>query len=434
MKNRTFWLIGIILVVANSINAQTKQNLTQLIDSALQNNYLLKASQQQTKLKATDIEILTTNFLPKIGTSASFSFWNWLMPNKQKLLGNSLTDFYTDITAYQTIYDWGKNKTQKSVVNNEIAIDNEIIRQIKNTIVYGVTNSYFEILKAQTEVRAYQNNIEQLKAQLKFAENLMKIGKVSNIDLLKINLQLSVSEKNKEKAINSVKAQVIKLINLCNLKNTDELSIVNTTDSIFSAQNSTLFVTENLYQTALKNNPTMLISEQKNAMELKQKEISNLQNRPDLFSYGIASWEHGYIPFGANFNFNIGVGIKYTLPYWGGSAFKTKMKQSDIRIQQIKEEKNQSFQDIKQEIDATLNTLKDIREENENYKRVLKLADETFKNATVLYQSGQGNIIDILDAQSIYTDAAIKQEKSAIEFIQGLNKLNYITGNDNYPF
>ena len=89
----------------------------------------------------------------------------------------------------------------------------------------------------------------------------------------------------------------------------------------------------------------------------------DLQSRPEIFSYGIASWEDGYIPFGDNFNYNIGLGIRYTLPYWGGSSFKTKMLQSDYRIEQTELEKSQVFHDIKKEIDLVLNSINDIKSE-----------------------------------------------------------------------
>ena len=178
----------------------------------------------------------------------------------------------------------------------------------------------------------------------------------------------------------------------------------------------------------------MAAADRKITIETKQKEIYRLQNRPELFSYGIAAWEHAYIPYYDNFNYNIGVGIHYTIPYWGGSSYKTKIVQSDLRVEQMNDEKNQTFLDIKREIETTLNDLTDKMDEIANNKKIILLAGETLTNAWVKYQAGQGAIIDVLDAESILTETTINESKSVSAYLQLLAKLNYLKGNDNAPF
>jgi len=99
--------------------------------------------------------------------------------------------------------------------------------------------------------------------------------------------------------------------------------------------------------------------------------LLKIQNLPEVYSYGIASFEDGYIPFGNNFNYNIGVGIRYTIPYWGGNSYKTEMIQRDYRIEQLRDEKNQILLDIKKEIDLTLNSIVDLQSEITNNRKLL---------------------------------------------------------------
>jgi hypothetical protein len=83
--------------------------------------------------------------------------WKFLLPNKQRLLGNSLTDVYTDISVYQTIYEWGENKIRKSAVEDEILLSEEIKRQLRSTIIWGVADTYNEMLKADSEVNIHHH-------------------------------------------------------------------------------------------------------------------------------------------------------------------------------------------------------------------------------------------------------------------------------------
>jgi len=435
--NKTFWLSGLIWISTGCLFAQQapqKLYLTQLIDSALQNNYLLQSNEKQTAIKQAEIEILKTNYQPRIAASANFSYWKWLMPNKAKILGNTLTDVYTDITVYQTIYDWGQTKIQKQSVEDEIQINSEVRRQIKTTILWGVTDAYFETLKAGSEIAVHQNALKQLRSHLQYADNLYNIGKVSNVDILKINVQISVEEKGLQKAQNALTAQYIKLKRLCNLDDHLLFDIPNTADSLFATWQNHGFVNDTLYQEAMSNHPALAAADRKMSMESKQKELIRLKSRPELFSFGVANWEDGYIPFGSHFNFNIGAGIRYTIPYFGGSGYKTRMLQSDLRVEQMVDEKNQVFLEIKREIETALNDLADKKDEIANNIKISRLAQETIINAWVKYQAGQGTIVDVLDAESILTESTISQSKSVMAYLQAIARLNYLIGNDSSSF
>lgn len=432
-----YWLVIIYIVLCVNSFAQESQkqfSLAELINNAVQNNYLLQANQRNTLIKQAEIEILKTNYQPKISTSTTFSYWKFLMPNKQKLLGDALTDMYSDVQFYQTIYDWGENKAKKSVVDDEILLNNELRRQIQTTIIWGVTDAYFELLNAKAEVEAHQNALVQLKSHLQYTNNLYSIGKVSGVDVLKINVQISVEEKNFLKSQTAVLNQLVKLKRLCYLDDNAAFDVEDIAKNLYDQSSSKIIDAPNLYGDVLNNHPAIKANMLRQGMETKQKDIFKLQSRPELYSFGVGSWEHGYIPFGDNFNYNFGVGIRYTIPYWGGSSYKHRMVQSQQRIEQLGDEKNQVFMDIKKDIDLTINSINDIKVEVSSNEKIIKLAEETLMNATVKYQAGQGTIIDILDAQAILTETTIAHSKSTVAYLQALARLHYLTGNDSYPF
>jgi len=434
-------IIGLIVLLgifSNVLFAQEEASrsytLTQLTDSALYKNYMIQVNKKNTLIKEAEIEKIKTQYQPKISTAASFSYWKFLLPNKERLLGGNLTDFYNDITIEQTIYDWGANKTERKLVKDEIRMNDEILRQLKHTIIYGVTDAYFEALKAKAEIAVYQNALQQLEEHLKYSQNLFNIGKISSVDVLKIKVQIAEEKKELQKSKNKFKNELIRLKRLCYLVNAENIEVEDISNDLYQAESERLFAASDLYNKALQNHPEFKKVQHELDIEAKQKELYRLENRPYLFTYGIASWEHGYIPFGDNFNYNIGVGIRYTLPFGQGSAYKSKMLQSDIRTKQIQDESKQTLVDIKKEIDLTINTIHDIEREISNNREIIQLAEETMNNASVKYQAGQGNIIDVLDAQKILTDANINHKKYVNEYLQTLARLHYLTGNDGYPF
>ena len=55
------------------------------------------------------IDYLAKDYQPQMFFDLNLSRWDWVMPNKQKYLGNSLNDFYSAFRVNQLVYDWNKN-------------------------------------------------------------------------------------------------------------------------------------------------------------------------------------------------------------------------------------------------------------------------------------------------------------------------------------
>ena len=61
------------------------------------------------------------------------------------------------------------------------------------------------------------------------------------------------------------------------------------------------------------------------------------------------------------------------------------------------------------------------------------MADESLRNALILYEAGQENILNILDAQSIVTEQSIVYRETMIDYLILVAKLRYLQGTDTYP-
>ncbi len=166
--------------------AQSKQyDLNDLVNIAFQNNPQLKANDKNIEASLKQIDYLNKNYLPQIFFDLNISRWKYLLPNKQRLLGNSLNDIYADFRISQLIYDWGKNSLQKDYADNSTDLDRNFGRKLKQAISFSITRNYLELLKAKRTVQIQEEAIAQLREHLKNAEALYSIGKVSNLDVIK---------------------------------------------------------------------------------------------------------------------------------------------------------------------------------------------------------------------------------------------------------
>lgn len=412
--------------------ANTAYTLNALIDSALINNFTLKANQLNDSLSYAEIAALAKNYLPKVSVTGSYSYYYWLTPNKEKLLGGDVnTDMLIQVAAYQTIYDWNRNKLSKQLQLSDVSINREFIRQLKTVIIFSVTQNYLEALKAQKKVEVFQNSLEQLNNQLQIADNLYKIGKVSKIDLLKIKVNISVNTKELATAKSEYMQLLSELKNIALLKNEGAIRIEDKSETLYQIYLD--YPEKGLTDSLFANHPSLITYDKNIAREKLNEELIIRQTRPELFSYAATNWESAYIPFGNNFNYNIGIGIQYTIPYFGGSSYKEKLVQSRIKVEQFEYKKQQTFFDLKKDFDATLISLLNKKEEIESNREIVQMADETLNNILILYESGQESILNVQDAQSIVTKQNILYKQSLVEYLQLVGKLHYLKGQTTYP-
>lgn len=435
---KTITLIAsFFFVLIGSMHAQPLQkrvySLNAVIDSAIANNFKLKASMLNDSLTLKEIEIIARNYKPRITALASYSYWDWLMPNKAKLLGENVkTDMYIELSAYQLIYDWGRTRQNKLLQESDININREFIRLLRQNISTSVTLVYLEALKSLKKIEVLNNTLSQLKSHLEIARNLYNIGKVSQIDLLKIQVEIRVTEKELTTAENNYLEQLTNLVNLAQIKGDTDFSLEENTANLY--EKTKLFFTDTMLVSMSQNHPVLKSYDEKLAREKILESLYKKQSNPEVFSYMTTNWESAYIPFSKNFNYNIGAGIRYTLPYWSGGSYHDRIAQSRIRSDQLQNSRMDEYLNLKREFDALVVQQKNKIQEIESNREIILIANKSLDNILIMYESGQESILNLLDAQTILTKQKILYEQSIIEYLELIARINYVCGIDNLPY
>jgi outer membrane protein TolC len=105
-----------------------------------------------------------------------------------------------------------------------------------------------------------------------------------------------------------------------------------------------------------------------------------------------------------------------------------------MRISQLEEQQNQTLTDLQKEIASTTILLNNKLTEVEQNAQIIQMAEESLKNALVLYEGGQENILNVLDAQSVVAEQSIIYREAMAEYLMLIAKLHFLQGNDTYPF
>lgn len=429
-KILSIFIISLMLIL--EIQAQTtsiQNQLNPLIDTAINNNLLLKAAQTKLEISELEVELFSKTFLPEIGVFASAEYWSWLLPNKEKILGGGKTDVYSTIYLKQMIYDGGQNKIKKEIAQNTILLNEQNKRKVKQTVVYAVSYTWLEILKAQKTILVYQNSIKRLNNHLINTQELYKINRATNLDILKIKVQITEEEKLMHNAQGILQEKKNELQRQLNTDFQPEIVDIDTLINWNDIKNIE-FNIDTIMSVVFKNHPDFLDYNLQIENTQKQELLIKALNMPSLYSYVNTLWEDNYIPFSNNFNYNVGIAISYRIPILKGSAYKIELLQNQKEIEQIQNTQSNIYIQIKSDISTALIKLENKKTEIEATDKIIEMSKEVIQNETLKYNAAQGNIIDILDANTILLNAEISKYKLITEYLQLIAQINFYSGNN----
>jgi len=318
-------------------------------------------------------------------------------------------------------------------VDKSVDIDRNFGRKLRQAVSFSLSKSYLELLKAKRTVQIQEEAIAQLQEHLKNAEALYSIGKVSNLDVIKAKVQIEVALDELAKSKNQLDVQRNNLNVLCGNALGDSFDVADNVDEWWKEYSAKTYSFSDLKTLLPVQHPDLEnINTQK---ELRNKEIQlyNKDYYPNLYAFGITNVEDSKIPMG-NLNWNVGVTVSYSLPFFRGSNFLDKVEQTEIKISALQETENAVVQQLETNVKNNLLKLDDYKSRLSGSEKIVKLAEESLVTANLKYNIGKGNSLDVLDAETVLTTAKLNYNQIIIDLLSSIAELNYNIGSDEIPF
>lgn len=431
----------VIIIILQSIYPQPvysqsieyKYKLEELINLAYQNNPLLTSNDKNIQSKLKQIDYLDLNYVPQLFFDLIASYWKDLPLNKSKLLDSSNVDIYTDVRVSQLLFDGNKNSLQKEYVYNSTNIDINYNRKLKQSLSFSIAKSYFELLRAMRVVQIQEELISQLLEHLKIAEALYGIGKASNLDVIKTNLQIEIAKDDLSKYKNQYSLHKNNLNALCGNSLRDTFDIVDNVNELWANYYNINHDSSVFKKDYISNHPDIEAIDIQ--IQLKNKEIQmfNSEIYPSIYAFGIINIEDSKLST-RNLNWNLGLTMSYSLPFFKGSNYKINIDKTKISIEALIERKHAIMQQIEANIKNNLVKSNDISSRLSSNEKIIKLAEESLFTANLIYGIGKGSDLDVFDAETVLKTAKLNYNQILIDFLLNFVELNYNLGNDSYVF
>ncbi|MFA8450960.1 MAG: TolC family protein [Bacteroidales bacterium] len=406
-------------------------SLDDAIDLALKNNWDVKLAQQNTLSSNQDFRIALAAVLPKVGFSGTYN--NFLLREKKfnapntdanptpygfsSFTGN-IHNFEEALSFSQVLFNYasfvGVKFAQTSV---EIAKLAENVQE-QETIL-AVKMAYYDILLAKDLLQVSEESYSYSEANFQNVQKYFKQGLSSEYDLLQAEVQLANSEPQVIQAHNNLALAYLSLKSLLALDLQTKIEI----ESGFSRYMTFKPFVDSLPAFSPEKNYSYQSLERQKIMARHNISIMNSNFWPVLNLVG--EWELK----GKDNNFrlkdyywtdNIQLGVSLSFNIFNGFSNRAQSQQAKIAYKQIEIQIDQLKYTLTQEsIQYKLNL-------EEAYKRIqaqqkgLETARKALNIAFSRYLNGVGTQLEIINNQSLFTEARSNFSQAIYDFLVAL--------------
>jgi outer membrane protein TolC len=416
MKRFSLLLIILSPLLANSQNKLL--TVEEAIATALQNNYDIMLSKNDSSVAALDYSFRQGAFIPKL-TGNFGIIWN---DNQQRQEFNTgvikkgsvkSNNFSTSVNLNWTLFDGLKmfvlrDKVAEFIKLGELSIKNQVINTVADVI-----NTYYNIVRQKQQLKAIEEQMALSQERVKLAQYKLDIGVGAKPEVLQSKVDLNAqkaAQLNQQNLISQLKEQLNQLMNpaagIQHVKQTAGFEVV---DSIPLNTELTL---DDIQNSIEANNFTLKIAK-KNidiaGLTLKEKKADRFPTVSFNSAYNFNRSDNTLalnpaLPlFTRNLGFNYG--ITASIPILNNLNIKRQIRQAQLNVQfqQLIYDNQKSLINL-----SVINAFKDY----EQQKKALTLEEENIllakENVDIIlqvYKLNSTTYIQLREAQKSLEDA-----------------------------
>jgi outer membrane protein TolC len=358
---------------------------------------------------------------PRADLDTSWTQYDWLPPNKERILGGGTTDIYSEVVLRQLLYSGGRTQGLINQAELDLLGSHERLRRVRQAVAFKVAQAFYGLLEAEALLQVQDEAVRQVQAQLEIARKRYEVGTARQLDVLKAEVQLADVQQAQVAAANRVDLARMSLNLAMGRDPETPLAAAAPETPATEAE------TEQPAAEVTPSHPEWVQSQ----LALRRAEaglqVARSLGLPEVDLRAAYNLEGGAFPPDIE-NWNVGVGV--SLPLWDSGDRKGAMQQATARTEQSRVLQEALRQRIELDIKQAQVAIRDAQER----MRVTALSVEQARQALAVeqerYRVGTGSSTEVIDAQVALTQAGANAVRAEYDHRVALAQLGYAQGRD----
>jgi len=434
------WLIIAILglampswLIAEEIDfeqlLQQPLNLDECIAIALQESSDMKNAQLNLAIDDLQIKDARSNYYPDITVNGRYNFSDRID------FGFEEENYNLTVTGRYTLWDHGQREINLARAKVDKDVTNSRYEQTRQSLVFNIIQTYYNLLKAQNLVEVDEKLLEQSRENTEKLRAFRDAGKLIEADVAAAEVKEASDELN---LINDQNALEIAMADLPALMGLDTGTLVNIIDdpdyeryiqtgSIELEKTSI----DDAIEKSLENRPEL----KEYDANIKNLEwgltLAKLQRWPRLTAeYDYNVYLDEYLRERENFkNFRSWNALAIlTFPLFDGGTSKRQVEQVEIQLSQIRENSIELERNIALEVHQSYLNLKRAEKALEISDRQVRNAQLSLEVTNGRFEQGMGIPLELLEAQASYAQALTNKVRTFYDYKIAKSALQRVMG------
>ncbi len=419
-------IIGVfVFSMAGITNGQEKLQLSidEAIQTGLKNSKTLHASLMKVKASEAKIKETGTALLPSLKFIGAYTRLSEVDPftinagpmGTFTLAPSILNNYSLKLSLQQPVFTGFKLQNSVKIAELTSNATSEEYNRDKSELVYNIKNAYWSLFKAAEMKKVIDENVEQIKAHLKDAQNLMQQGLLTNNDVLKIEVQLSDALFRQSDIKNNVRLAVIGLNNIIGIP----LSTATEINSAVELNYTAALNLDELVNKAYQNRP-----------ELKAADL-RIKTSESAVSLAKGGW-YPQVSVSGNYNYNrpnqriqptkdqfdgtwdVTLGVSFDIWNWNVTGHQT--EQAEAQLSQTIDALGSIKDGVTLEVTQNYLNLQQAKEKISISELAVKQAEENLRIISEKFKNGMALSSDVVDADVALLQAKTNYTNSKVDF------------------
>ena len=429
------------LLFSQNIQAQTKWNLRQCIDTAMNRNLSILQSSTTNETKRIDIEQAKYQRYPNLSFLGKESYSHYFINSD---LSNNKSDVISGNYGFNSsVLLYGGNQLQKRIQQHSLdyqagKLD---IEKYKNDVSLNIAYSYLQILYDYEQIDLSKEILQQTKKQYDNTEMLVKYGKLAQTSLTQMKAQVASQNYTLTKAQNDLYIAKVNLMLMMEIPVVDSFDVDKPVlpDSS-TIQQTTVIRSQDIYNTALKNQPQIKSAQIKADLADLNIKIAKASYLPSLSLNGnigtsqsnsaktAVTFQNYAIKDQLKDNLSSSIGLSLNVPIFNNWATKANVQKAEIYKQAANYDKASTELQLRKDIEQAYADYIVAAKNYESALEFVRATKETYANAEYKYNLGLITALDLLTERNNFISASTQFIQTKYQYFFKSKVLDFYQG------
>jgi outer membrane protein len=428
---RVRWIVSLtalFIVLGGGIGIAQEKNyqvlsLQDCLALARENNPVLATSREKIQELVADYQAARSKFFPRLVLT---SFYARQPPNRFSPGGFAPVELfkrelYTGVAGKQILFDGMKTYFNTQAAKTGEQAQKQEVQRTADEVAFSVAESFYRLMEAKENLKVAQEALGQRQEFGKLTEAFFQAGKVTNLDHLRAQSQVSEAEQAVVEATNAITLAREILARTMGLQDQARVDIKGRLPDEFTAPSNT----ETLWQEALKHNPEIKKLDLDIAQSQTLVKAARSSFLPEVSLQGATDARHR--DRGGTKPEWIG-GLYMEFPFFEGGLTKAQVAKAASQQQQLVEKKRDRLNSLKVDLTTAWKDQENARQGVVTTRQTLTTNEEAFASAEGLYRHGKAVGLDVLQAQVDLTASRFSLIRYAVAYEIGKARVQQISG------